>query len=239
MSIDKILVELLKTNKNVIVPGLGSFIKSEGKSSHTILFNQFLKFNDKVLQKGVQEALNCGSEEALQKIEAFANKVLSSSEAEGSYLIVGLGVLINKGGKFDFQYVGSQGVSAPETAPIQEDKAAEEKIAEDADKKAEAEAKAKAEEDKRAKEEEEAEAKKKAEAKADAEAKAKAEADKKAKEEAEAKEKAEAEAKAKAEADKKAKEEAEAKEKAEAKARADAEAKAKEEADKKAKATRL
>ncbi len=104
MNLDQVIVELLKTNKNVIVPGLGSFIKSEGKASHTVLFNQFLKFNDKVLQKGVEQHVNCSSEEALKKIETYASEVMSGLETDGNYLIPGLGVLVSKAGKLSFEY---------------------------------------------------------------------------------------------------------------------------------------
>lgn len=167
MSLDHLLIELLKTNKNVIVPGLGSFIKSEGKSSFTILFNQFLKFNDRVLQKAVEADLNCSTDEAKQHIESYANQILASIESDGSYLIPGLGNLFIKGGKFTFQYLGSDNApakveekKAPATKPVApivdeiDPKEAEEaakkqkdadaqKVAAEVKKKAEAEAKKK------------------------------------------------------------------------------------------------
>ncbi|MDA8715396.1 hypothetical protein N9M27_05880, partial [Flavobacteriales bacterium] len=59
MNLDPLIVELLQENKNVIVPGLGSFIKSEGTTSFTILFNQFLIYNDKLLQKKIQSSTDC------------------------------------------------------------------------------------------------------------------------------------------------------------------------------------
>jgi len=104
MNLDPLIVELLQENKNVIVPGLGSFIKSEGTTSYTILFNQFLKYNDKLLQKKIQSSTDCPEKEALEIIQGYTNSVLSQLETEGNYLIPGLGILLTKSGKIDFQH---------------------------------------------------------------------------------------------------------------------------------------
>jgi len=104
MNLDQLIVDLLQGNKNVIVPGLGSFIKSEGTTSYTILFNQFLKYNDKLLQTKLQSTSNCSEQDALDIIQDYTNSILSQLEVEGNYLIPGLGILLTKSGKIDFQH---------------------------------------------------------------------------------------------------------------------------------------
>ena len=104
MNLDQLIVDLLQGNKNVIVPGLGSFIKSEGTTSYTILFNQFLKYNDKLLQTKIQSTSNCSEQDALDIIQNYTNSILSQLEVEGNYLIPGLGILLTKSGKIDFQH---------------------------------------------------------------------------------------------------------------------------------------
>ena len=104
MNIDELIVELIQEHKNVIVPGLGSFIKSEGAGSFTVLFNEYLKYNDGLLQNKVQQQASCTKEEAMDLITSYSNAILSQIEAEGSYLIVDLGVILIKSGKISFEY---------------------------------------------------------------------------------------------------------------------------------------
>ena len=71
MKIDDLIIELIQENKNVIIPGLGSFIKSEGKGSYTILFNEYLKYNDGLLQNKIQQLSSCSKEDAMLRITEF------------------------------------------------------------------------------------------------------------------------------------------------------------------------
>ncbi len=108
MKIDELIVELIQEHKNVIVPGLGSFIKSEGSGSFTVLFNEYLKYNDGLLQNKVQQQASCTKEEAMELITSYSNAVLSQIEVDGSYLIVDLGVILLKSGKITFEYTGAE-----------------------------------------------------------------------------------------------------------------------------------
>lgn len=110
MNLDRLIVELIQDNKNVIVPGLGSFIKSEDTTSYTVLFNQFLKYNDKLLQKKIESISNCSDKDAIEMMQAYTNSILSQLEVEGNYLIEGLGVLLSKSGKLDFQFTSETDV---------------------------------------------------------------------------------------------------------------------------------
>jgi len=108
MKIDELIVELIQEHKNVIVPGLGSFIKSEGAGSFTVLFNEYLKYNDGLLQNKVQQKASCTKEEAMDLITSYSNAVLTQIEVDGSYLIIDLGIILRKSGKITFEYKGEE-----------------------------------------------------------------------------------------------------------------------------------
>lgn len=123
MELDLLLTQILTEKKNLIVPGFGSFIKSGGEQSYTVIFNEFLKFNDKVLQKAVAEKYAISTDEALAKIETYTSGIQEQLKQEGEYNIPGLGHLFLKNGKLNFKFNPDQGKnsetnSIPVVAPI-------------------------------------------------------------------------------------------------------------------------
>ena len=108
MKIDDLIIELIQENKNVIIPGLGSFIKSEGKGSYTILFNEYLKYNDGLLQNKIQQLSSCSKEDAMLRITEFSDLVLNQLQNGKSYKIEGLGEFFLKAEKIAFEYSAHQ-----------------------------------------------------------------------------------------------------------------------------------
>lgn len=223
---NKYLIEILKIQSSVILPGFGSLMITNSKTGK-IGFNPHLKFNDGALAAFIANKEGLDKQEATNQVAKFVREIEAELNKGNSYDMFQFGSFSkNKDGEITFT-MDSEGapIAAAESSTSKKEPAPKkEEIKDDTPSKADAKAekKAQAEADKKAKAD--------AKLKVAEEKKAKAEADKKAKEDAKAKAKAEAEKQAKLEAAKKAKETA----KAEADKKAEAEKKAKIEAEKKA-----
>jgi len=153
---DKYIIELLKTSNRIIIPELGAFIAKKDEPG-TILFNEFLKFNDGVFVGFVAEQENIEKEEALEKTERFVKEIYLELEKGKAHVIGNLGEFQrDEKGKIQFIPIASAKEQEVEEkkGKEEEEKKEEEKKVKEEKKKAEEEKKKKEEETKKAKEKE-------------------------------------------------------------------------------------
>jgi len=84
------LNKLVKENNRVIVPGFGAFIISN-ENGHTVLFNNFLSFNDGLLVNHIVEAEGLEPAAALTKVNDFVTSIKSTLDESRQYILTGLG----------------------------------------------------------------------------------------------------------------------------------------------------
>jgi hypothetical protein len=87
---EQYLLELIKNNNRVIVPNFGAFIVSRDAGT-TVLFNNFLSFNDGLLVNYISSKEAIDNSEALQKVTTFVDKVKKELDDKGEYIIEKLG----------------------------------------------------------------------------------------------------------------------------------------------------
>lgn len=87
---EKYILQLIQKNNRVIVPNYGAFIVSRDAGT-TVLFNNFLSFNDGLLVNHVSHETGVSNEEALAKISEYVAHVKQKLEAHDEYTIAGLG----------------------------------------------------------------------------------------------------------------------------------------------------
>lgn len=89
---DTHIVNLLKTNNRVILPEFGAFIVKSG-TPRTIVFNEFLKYNDEVLLKEISRVENISESEAAKKLEEFTQELNSQLDMGQHHKVGTLGML--------------------------------------------------------------------------------------------------------------------------------------------------
>jgi hypothetical protein len=87
---EQYLLELIKNNNRVIVPNFGAFIVSRDAGT-TVLFNNFLSFNDGLLINYISRKEAIDDSEAFQKVTTFVEKVKKDLDDKGEYIIEKLG----------------------------------------------------------------------------------------------------------------------------------------------------
>ena len=87
---EQYLLELIKNNNRVIVPNFGAFIVSRDAGT-TVLFNNFLSFNDGLLINHVSSQEGIDTTQATQKVSEFVEKIKQELEENGEYAIEKLG----------------------------------------------------------------------------------------------------------------------------------------------------
>jgi len=87
---EKYLLELIKNNNRVIVPNFGAFIVSRDAGT-TVLFNNFLSFNDGLLINHVSSQEAIDTTQATRKVSEFVEKVKQDLNENGEYTIEKLG----------------------------------------------------------------------------------------------------------------------------------------------------
>lgn len=88
---EKHILSLIKENNRVIIPNFGAFIIAK-ENGFTILFNNFLSFNDGLLIDHVVENDKVSKEEANELVEKYVNTLKEKLDSEGRYEIEGLGL---------------------------------------------------------------------------------------------------------------------------------------------------
>ncbi|MFO8000345.1 MAG: SPOR domain-containing protein [Marinilabilia sp.] len=87
---EQYLLELIKNNNRVIVPNFGAFIVSRDAGT-TVLFNNFLSFNDGLLINHVSTQEGIDTHEATRRVSDFVEKIKQDLEENGEYAIEKLG----------------------------------------------------------------------------------------------------------------------------------------------------
>jgi nucleoid DNA-binding protein/cell division septation protein DedD len=94
---------LLENNNRVIVPEFGAFIVKK-RHPLSLVFNEFLQYNDGVLIDLISKKENIDSDQAKIKIEQFIKKINDSLDKGEAFQILKLGFLIkNKSGKISLE----------------------------------------------------------------------------------------------------------------------------------------
>lgn len=118
---DSHIINLLKTNNRVIIPEFGAFIVKSG-SPRTIVFNEFLKYNDEVLLKEICRAENISDEEASKKLDEFTRELNSQLDLGQHHKMGKLGMLSkDNNGRIHFQMFGSDDVLESSEEPKKEE----------------------------------------------------------------------------------------------------------------------
>ncbi|WP_462317698.1 SPOR domain-containing protein [Marinilabilia sp.] len=87
---EQYLLELIKHNNRVIVPNFGAFIVSRDAGT-TVLFNNFLSFNDGLLINHVSQKEGINNNEATEKVSNFVDKIKKELDEKGEYTLDKLG----------------------------------------------------------------------------------------------------------------------------------------------------
>jgi hypothetical protein len=87
---EQYLLDLIKNNNRVIVPNFGAFIVSRDAGT-TVLFNNFLSFNDGLLINHISKEKGIDTNEATQQVTNFVDKVKQELDRKGEYTFEKLG----------------------------------------------------------------------------------------------------------------------------------------------------
>lgn len=99
---DKYIVELLKTNSRLIIPEFGAFFVKKDEPK-TIVFNEFLKFNDGIFIDYIAKKENIEKDKAIEETEKFVKKIYRELEKGNHYFVENLGEFLkDKKGKIQF-----------------------------------------------------------------------------------------------------------------------------------------
>lgn len=88
--IESIITDYLKSNRRLILPGLGAFLKKEDES---LVFVPFLNKDDGILNNLVRQNYGTSQTEAASIIDQYTATILAAIENQGSYLIIATGSL--------------------------------------------------------------------------------------------------------------------------------------------------
>ena len=119
------ILSLIKENNRVIVPNFGAFIVAK-ENGFSVLFNNFLSFNDGLLVEYIVKKEHVTNEEAENKINEFVEKLKSTLDEKGTYVIEKLGTFTKDAtGILRFEQVAGIGEAnseseAKETEPVDE-----------------------------------------------------------------------------------------------------------------------
>lgn len=123
---EQYLLELIKNNNRVIVPNFGAFIVSRDAGT-TVLFNNFLSFNDGLFINHVSDKEGIDTHEATQRVSDFVDKIKQKLDESGEYSIEKLGRFTkDKSGILRF-------TQDPHVSELLPDKKSEEKSKEEKD----------------------------------------------------------------------------------------------------------
>ena len=87
---EQYILELIRNNNRVIIPNFGAFIIAHEKGM-TILFNNFLSFNDGLLVEHVMQKENIDRLDATDKVNHFVERINKTLDTTGHYKLEGLG----------------------------------------------------------------------------------------------------------------------------------------------------
>jgi nucleoid DNA-binding protein len=90
MDMEQYILDLIRENNRVIIPNFGAFIVAHEKGV-TILFNNFLTFNDGLLIDYVKEKDGVDTLEATDRVSHFVARINDTLETTGEFELKGLG----------------------------------------------------------------------------------------------------------------------------------------------------
>ena len=88
---EQYILELIRSNNRVIIPNFGAFIVAKEKG-FTILFNNFLSFNDGLLVEHVMSKEDVDKLEATDRVNKFVERINKTLDTTGNYDLKDLGV---------------------------------------------------------------------------------------------------------------------------------------------------
>lgn len=113
--INKIIAEYLRTNKRLVVPHFGAFIRKE--NSEAIVFVPFLKKDDGVLQQLLVSEYGMDSADAQAVIDEYIAEIKESIAARGAYVIEGVGRLMTDSNGICYLELGAAPAQAAAARP--------------------------------------------------------------------------------------------------------------------------
>ena len=114
--INKIIAEYLRTNKRLVVPHFGAFIRKE--NSEAIVFVPFLKKDDGVLQQLLVSEYGMDSADAQAVIDEYIAEIKESIAARGAYVIEGVGRLMTDSNGICYLELGAAPAQAAAARPV-------------------------------------------------------------------------------------------------------------------------
>ena len=114
--INKIIAEYLRTNKRLVVPHFGAFIRKE--NSEAIVFVPFLKKDDGVLQQLLVSEYGMDSAGAQAVIDEYIAEIKESIAARGAYVIEGVGRLMTDSNGICYLELGAAPAQAAAVRPV-------------------------------------------------------------------------------------------------------------------------
>ena len=114
--INKIIAEYLRTNKRLVVPHFGAFIRKE--NSEAIVFVPFLKKDDGVLQQLLVSEYGMDSADAQAVIDEYIAEIKESIAARGAYVIEGVGRLMTDSNGICYLELGAVPAQAAAVRPV-------------------------------------------------------------------------------------------------------------------------
>ena len=114
--INKIIAEYLRTNKRLVVPHFGAFIRKE--NSEAIVFVPFLKKDDGVLQHLLVSEYGMDSADAQAVIDEYIAEIKESIAARGAYVIEGVGRLMTDSNGICYLELGAAPAQAAAVRPV-------------------------------------------------------------------------------------------------------------------------
>ena len=113
--INKIIAEYLQTNKRLVVPHFGAFIRKE--NSEAIVFVPFLKKDDGVLQQLLVSEYGMDSADAQAVIDEYIAEIKESIAARRAYVIEGVGRLMTDSNGICYLELGAAPAQAAAVRP--------------------------------------------------------------------------------------------------------------------------
>ena len=111
----KIIPEYPRTNKRLVVPHFGAFIRKE--NSEAIVFVPFLKKDDGVLQQLLVSEYGMDSADAQAVIDEYIAEIKESIAARGAYVIEGVGRLMTDSNGICYLELGAAPAQAAAVRP--------------------------------------------------------------------------------------------------------------------------
>ena len=111
------ILQILESNSRVIIPEFGAFIIKQ-KNPLTIIFNEFLQYNDGMLVDVISKKEGIDRDSAKQKIDDFVGKLNAELNSTGQYTLPGIGVVTkNTSGKISLEKEGPKKTDTKEPKP--------------------------------------------------------------------------------------------------------------------------